>query len=78
MYDELLPSDEGMLSVYEVRLDAEVLARSLKDAEEWRDKIMNAATKVPLRTEPCLLTASANREGERPREITVLTAKGPK
>jgi hypothetical protein len=78
MVDELLPSDEGMLSVYECRLDVELLAHSLGEAERWRDKILSAATKVPLKTEPISLTASANREGELPRGYAALTAKGVK
>jgi len=77
MLDDM-PSDEGMLGVYECRLDVELLARSLEDAERWRDKLLSAASKVPLRTEPISLTASANREGERPRGYSVLTAKGVK
>jgi len=71
-----LPSDDGMLSVYECRLDVELLARSLEEAERWRDKLLSAATKVPLKPEPISLTASANREGETPRGYSVLTAKG--
>ena len=73
-----LPSDQGMLGVYECRLDAELLAHSLEEAERWRDKILNAATKVPLKTEPISITASSNREGERPRGYVALTAKGVK
>jgi hypothetical protein len=77
MVDEV-PSDEGMLTVYECRLDAALLARSLEEAERWRDKLLSAATKVPLRAEPISLTASTNREGELPRGYAALTAKGVK
>jgi hypothetical protein len=64
--------------VSEARVDVQLLARSDRQAERWRDKLAHGATKVAASGEPIIVTCQVNREGEPPHGFTALTANGVK